>query len=120
MRLFSRRIADDVHMHSLRLLVPDVETYRGGRRVAADIPGDVHGIGASLLHRLCQLQEEPVVVLAGERVVGIHRLRLAPHLQRLCRLERLVVGRADLPECCLLRLCGLQSFAEHHERVVAL
>ena len=115
-----RCITDDVHMHGFRRGVPHIEADGGCRLVGADTVGDADRIAASLSHRLRQLDEQPVVELARQRVIGVHRLRLPPDVHGLCRGEGLVVGRADAPECGLLRLAHLQSLAEHEQGVVAL
>ena len=69
-----RRIADDIDMNGLRQLIPDVEGNGSRLLVGADACGDVDRIAAALLHRLGQLEEEPVVYLTRQRVVCVHGL----------------------------------------------
>ncbi len=120
MSLFSRRVADDIHMDSFRLLVPDVECYRSRQLIRANIGRDVDSIGATLFHRLWQLDEKPVVTFAGQCVIRIHRLRLAPDLYGLCGGKGLIISRTNLPKSHLLSLRQFQAFAKHHEGIVAL
>ena len=67
-------IADDVDVDGLRLAVPDVETYAGRILVGTQCLRDADLVGAALSHGLRQLEEEPVVVLAGEGIVCVHGL----------------------------------------------
>ena len=61
-----------------------------------------------------------MVTFAGERMIGIHRLRLAPDIQGLCLYKGLIVLRTDLPKGSLLSLGTIQSLSEHHQGVVTL
>ena len=55
MRLLGGHVTDDIHMDSLRLRVPDVETNGKRGCFGTDALGDSHGVGAALFHRLRQL-----------------------------------------------------------------
>ena len=120
MDLLGRRIADDVHMHSLRLTIPNIETDAQRLCVGTDALGDADGIGTALFHGLWQLEEKPVIVLTHQGVIGIHRLRLAPDVQGLQCTKGLVVARTNLPEACLLGLFHLEPFAKDEKCIVAL
>ena len=52
-------------MDGFRLCIPDIETYAELLLVGTDALRDVDLIGTALLHRLWQLEEEPVVEFAG-------------------------------------------------------
>ena len=106
-------------MDGLRLVVPDVEAYAGRGLVGTQLLRDIDIVGAALSHGLWQLDEEPVVVLAGQGVVGVHGLRLAPDVEWLCGGKALIVGRAYLPEGRLTGDVALESLAEDEEGIVA-
>ena len=61
-----------------------------------------------------------MIQLAGQRMVGMHRLRLAPGLHGMLCAEPLVVGRTDYPLPRPARGRGIQARQEHLERVVTL
>ena len=120
MQLLGGHIADDVDVDGLGGGVPDVVADAGGVTVVGtDAVGDVDGVGAALPHRLWQLEEEPVVTFAGEGMVGVHRLRLAPDVEGLDGEVPVVFG-GDAPDVGLLCLSGLEPFAKDEQRVVAL
>ena len=74
MKLFRRHVADNIDVDGLRLSIPDVEADGERCHVGTDALGHGDGIGAALLHRLRQLEKQPVVEFAGEGMIGIHRL----------------------------------------------
>ena len=97
MSLLCGGIADDVHVECLRLGVPHVEADAGRLLIQTNALGQTDGIGATLLHILWQLEEEPVVEFAAQCVVGVHWLRLAPDGLRCRGAECFVVSRTDSP-----------------------
>ena len=60
-----------------------------------------------------------MVVLAGQRVIGIHGLRLAPYVDRLCIGKGLVVAGTDLPEGNLTGYIAIEPLSEDEQRVIA-
>ena len=120
MCLLGRQIADDIHMDSLRLLVPDIEADGERGLVGTDALGNGNSIGAALLHRLWQLQEQPVVEFGGEGMVEIHWFRLTPHMLWMYGTKSLIVAGTDLPKSRLLHTVSLQPFTEHKQSVIPL
>ena len=112
--LLPGRIAQDVHMDSLREGIPDIELDRSGRRVGAAIRGNLHGIGTSLAHRFRERKEDPVLAFAGEGVVRVHRLGL-PGRSNLDGPESGVVRGGDGPAGGF----RVQTREEHQQRVIA-
>ena len=115
-----RKVAENVDVDGLRHRVPDVELHLAAGSVAADPSGDAHGVGAALLHRPGEFKEDPMVQFAGQGVVGVHRLGLAPRRDGRPRAEGLVVLRTHQPGGCIRRRGLVQPRAEHHQRIVAL
>ena len=106
-------------MDSLRPCVPNIETDRDGGLVSPDALWNRNGIGASLFHRFRQLQEQPVVELASQGMIGIHRLRLTPHMLGTNDTKALIVAGTDAPKGSLLGTVGFQPFSKDEQGIVA-
>ena len=115
-----RGVAQDVDVDGLGLRGPAVILDRDAAHVGAHLPGNRHRVGAALLHRLLQVQEDPVVQLAGERVVGVHRLALAPGCDGGSGREGRVVPGRDEPLRCVRGRGRVQTGMIHHQGVVAV
>ena len=120
MRLLRGNVTDDVDMNSFRLCIPDVETDGKRSLVSANALRNRNGIGTALLHRLRQLQEQPVIELSGEGMVEVHGFRLAPHMLGTDAAKGFIIGRTDAPERSLLHPIDLQPLAKDQQSIVAL